>query len=262
MVTPARSRTRSRGVAQSFFDLNRRGCDWIERRLPTGLTRSFNRLYEKTVLERIPERADFTVLDVGGGRTCHFARTPAGRRPAQIIATDISFEELAHNRDADHRVVCDATADFPLRDGSADIVTVRSVLEHLRDVSRFVEEAYRVLKPGGWFVGLCPGKFAPFSIANQILPPAVARAVLYSVHPSFREDCGFRAYYDKTYPSAMRTLLERAGFRTTEIHRRYYQSIYFNFLLPLYLASLAYDALMWRAGLKNAASQLLIVAQK
>jgi ubiquinone/menaquinone biosynthesis C-methylase UbiE len=70
-----------------------------------------------------------------------------------IIALDISEEELHRNRQLGNKVAADATAPgFPLRDGSADLVVSRSVLEHTRDNSAFFENCARVLRPGGLMV--------------------------------------------------------------------------------------------------------------
>src|ERR1700730_10091124 len=44
----------------------------------------------------------------------------------------------------------------PLPDACADIVISNQVLEHVLDPNKAVSEAYRILKPAGWFVGSVP----------------------------------------------------------------------------------------------------------
>jgi len=48
------------------------------------------------------------------------------------------------------------TQKYPFPDNHFDIVFSKSVIEHLRDPDYMVDEAYRVLKPGGTFICLTP----------------------------------------------------------------------------------------------------------
>lgn len=45
---------------------------------------------------------------------------------------------------------------LPYRDGSIDVVTAISVVEHLSSASQLLRESYRVLKPGGAIIIVCP----------------------------------------------------------------------------------------------------------
>ncbi len=48
--------------------------------------------------------------------------------------------------------VGDLNNPLPFKDGIFSLVTANQVIEHLKDTDRFVDEVYRVLKPGGYFV--------------------------------------------------------------------------------------------------------------
>lgn len=249
-------------MLQWFFRLNRAACDWIEDRLPAAFTRSFNRLYEAIVateMNRLPGRS---VLDIGGGKQCFIAAFRDPDRNPTIVALDIAEAELRLNAQVEDRVVGDATKGLPFADASFDIITSRSLLEHLSDTAGFFRNAQAVLRPGGSFIHLCPGKFAPFALCNQLLPDRLAQRLLYFFQPDFRAECGFKAYYDGTHYEGIRRRLEQAGFTDIRIHLRYYQSIYFDFFVPLYLVSLAWDLAAWALGARNLASQLIVVAQK
>lgn len=45
---------------------------------------------------------------------------------------------------------------YPFDDGSFDIVFTKSVVEHLRDPDVLIDEAFRLLKPGGTFICMTP----------------------------------------------------------------------------------------------------------
>jgi ubiquinone/menaquinone biosynthesis C-methylase UbiE len=98
------------------------------------------------------------VLDIGAGHVVeknHRAGLQGlADRYARLISTgkylglDISNEEKP-------ALVADAHR-LPFADNSMDGVLMISVLEHLCDPIRAVDEAYRVLKPGGVFFGYAP----------------------------------------------------------------------------------------------------------
>jgi SAM-dependent methyltransferase len=62
-------------------------------------------------------------------------------RGIRIVETDVSFGPRT-------RLVCDAH-DIPFENGTFDGVVAQSVLQHVSDARRCVEEIHRVLKPGG-----------------------------------------------------------------------------------------------------------------
>lgn len=247
---------------ERFINWNKRHSEWIESKLPKSFTVSFNRLYEQTASELMNQTLAKIVLDVGGGKKCFIANFRDPAIGTKIYAADILEEDLRVNADADGKMVVDATQTLPFADNSIDLITSRSVMEHLVDTGAFMREAHRILKPGGYFINLCPGKFAPFAVINQLLPPKLAHAALDFFHPSFSDDCGFKAYYNKTYHRGVEKNLSIAGFSFIEIKNRYYQSIYFNFFTPIYLISLTYDLINKFIGIKSLSSQLLIIAKK
>jgi ubiquinone/menaquinone biosynthesis C-methylase UbiE len=55
-------------------------------------------------------------------------------------------------------IVADAT-EIPLQDASVDVVVCTEVLEHLATPALCVDEIWRVLKPGGIFIGSAPFVF-------------------------------------------------------------------------------------------------------
>ena len=117
-----------------FIAANQRRCKATENHLPAVFKRHIQTLYKYQVAELINHRHAQVVLDVGGGKECPFLPFLDPLCGHLIIALDLSDEELRHNRQLDHKIVADAAAHgFPFRDGSADLVVSRAVIEHIRD---------------------------------------------------------------------------------------------------------------------------------
>ena len=246
-----------------FLDFNRRLSRAVEDRLPADFTRHLHTLYKYEVATLVNRRPGQVVLDIGGGKDCPFLPFVTEPQQQAIVAVDSSEEELRRNPDVRRRVVADAAAPaFPFGDGSADLIVSRSVVEHLHDNRAFLENSARALRPGGVMVHTFPGRFAPFSLLNQLIPNRLARRLIAAFHPQWEQECGFVAFYDGCYDSAMRGLLDRVGFKHPKFYYRYYQSIYFDFLFPLYLLMLGYDLLVWLLGIRNLACGILVVAQR
>ena len=114
------------------------------------------------VLPMLGDLKDKKVLDVGAGTGRLALRmVKAG---AQVTALDISqemlkkfdvpclpSEALAEGGSVFNVVVGDAE-NLPFEDESFDIVVATFLIVHLKDLRKFFDEAYRVLKPGGLFL--------------------------------------------------------------------------------------------------------------
>jgi len=245
-----------------FFEWNIRISDWIESRLPHSFNFSLLERHRRRVVELCNRRPDQTLLDVGGGRACTYVRYFSPDRTVTIVALDIDEDELQANEHTNLLAVADATIALPIRSEAIDIVITSSVLEHLKAVQPFLAETYRVLRPGGFMVNVFPCRYAPFSILNRVIPEKLARSLLYYFYPQWKETCGFKAYYDKCYYSAMTKAMTDAGFVVSDVTIRYYQSIYYKFFVPFYLVMLCYDALISMVGIKNLCCQIMLVAEK
>jgi 2-polyprenyl-6-hydroxyphenyl methylase/3-demethylubiquinone-9 3-methyltransferase len=166
------------------------------------------------------------------------------------------------NSALDERLVADISEELPLPDRSVDLMTSRSVLEHLRDTEAFVIESARVTRVGGYAVHAFPSRFAPFAFANRLLPNRLSRRVLESLFPWARGVLGFPAFYDRCYPSAMTGLFEQAGFKVREMRVSYAQADYLSFFVPLYVLAAVYDELAGLTRVPDLAASALLVAQR
>jgi SAM-dependent methyltransferase len=248
-------------LVRRFFRANERLCTRVAHILPQAQV-NLHQLYVETVARYMSKIGSPVIVDSGGGARCHFAQHRLRDSAARIIAVDISAEELARNVDVDEKRIADITRELPFSNEEADLVVSRSVLEHLTTVDPFVAEAMRILKHGGYFIIVFPSKFAPFSLANQLLPNAISKRMIDFVWPERKGVLGFPAFYDRCYVSAMETVLRECGFEIIESHVGYYQSSYFNFFLPLFLLSALWEAIVRSVAARNLAANCLIVARK
>jgi ubiquinone/menaquinone biosynthesis C-methylase UbiE len=248
-------------AANAFVALNRKASERLEASLPQNFD-IFCRYIEvvRDVINAKPRNT--VVVDVGGGTTCPFARALNPDGNTIIIALDISQDQLRCNNDVKGKLVADVVKGLPFGNGTIDLITSRSVLEHLGDVGDFIRHSSDVLKPGGYWVHLFPSKFAPFAVINQLLPKAWSRTLVGALFPSQKGICGFPAIYNVCYYSAVENLLRKNGFNRVDIVPSYYQSQYFSFCFPLFVASAAYELLVRLLGLRNLAAYLLVVARK
>ena len=89
------------------------------------------------------------VVDLGGKRK----RNPYFFQPPEAEAVLWLYLNIDLNSRPD--VVADVMH-APISGGSADIVICTEVLEHLPDPQACVEEAFRILRPSGVFIGSAP----------------------------------------------------------------------------------------------------------
>jgi len=249
-------------AARSFLRANKRVALAIQNHLPQAKT-NLHEEYARTVAEylRALQRGS-VVVDVGGGKKCDFAHHRRPDSGVKLVAVDVSAEELAHNTDVDEKLVADASERLPFGNEEVDMIVSHSVVEHLRDSEAFVRESARVLKRGGLFIHMLPNRFAPFSVANQLMPRGLSRRLLRVLIPGSEGRLGFPAFYDRTYPSALRQMTARSGFEIVELRVGYYQAEYFDFFVPLYLLNVVYELITSSLRLENLAANVLIVARK
>jgi SAM-dependent methyltransferase len=94
------------------------------------------------------------LLDLGCGAGASYDLFPRRTPRIKWIGLDIADSGEVRSRLPGHGPVC--TYDgvhIPLRDSAVNIVYSRQVFEHVRHPEPLINEVYRVLKPGAFFVG-------------------------------------------------------------------------------------------------------------
>ncbi len=110
------------------------------------------------------DAAAATLLEIGCGTAPLLV--PATRRYQRVAGVDIAFRWLVVARrrleDAgvDVPLLCACAEALPFPDQVAERVVLDSAIELLRDARRGAEEAFRVLRPGGWLFLATPNRLS------------------------------------------------------------------------------------------------------
>ena len=159
-------------------------------------------LVECVERERRPVQS---VLDIGCGYGWGLAELTG--KAAELVGVDMSLEQLEQARKNYPHIqfVHQSAKSLPFLDERFDAVILSEVIEHVGDENKqlVIDEAFRVLKPGGLFIFTCPyaGIFAwadPMDFKRRFTPiyRAYMRAAKYNPstpievghkHLSFRE---------------------------------------------------------------------------
>lgn len=108
-------------------------------------------------LRPMASRPPRAVLDVGAGdgRFLDFYASLFGKA-TRVIGCELSLVRARRLAALGHRVVVAAAEALPFRAGAFDLVTLMEVIEHTRVPAQALDEAHRVLEPGGRLVLTTP----------------------------------------------------------------------------------------------------------
>ena len=185
-------------------------------------------------------RAEHAVLDIGCGRGAPMLAAFADRAAACYGVDLVDFRAEDDRMTLIRTDVCDMSA---IPDGSIDVAYSRSVMEHLADPERALNEIARVLKPGGVYIFLTPNKWDYASIVSRLIPD--------SWHPKLVRWVSGRAEED-TFPThylanTMADLTRLAGGTRFTVRGMAYQGqypAYLKFSRPLFWLGCRYEALL------------------
>lgn len=131
------------------------------RGLPSSWWRA-GQVYRLNLVQAHVDLRGRRVLDAGCGVGVYtHALQEAG---AQALGVDVEAERVEEAREgASGALFAVASVEqFPFRDASFDVVFSHEVLEHVEDDLRALQEAARVLRPGGTVVLFVPNRGFPF----------------------------------------------------------------------------------------------------
>jgi demethylmenaquinone methyltransferase/2-methoxy-6-polyprenyl-1,4-benzoquinol methylase len=212
------------GLVRGVFDKVAARYDLMNDLMSGGV----HRLWKDMAAARLNPQPGETVVDVAGGtgdmarryaRLARRARQRRGGAPATVLVIDYNGEMIAAGRRKGSEpeiawAVGDAQA-LPLPDASADAYSISFGLRNVTDIQAALNEARRVLRPGGRF--LCLEFSRPVTEALQ----SAYDAYSFKVIPAIGEKVtGDRAAYQYLVESIRRfppqaelaAMMTKAGF--------------------------------------------------
>jgi SAM-dependent methyltransferase len=201
------------------------------------------------------------VVDAGAGAAWCFPIEYKSYFDLTLIGIDIDADEMVLNPALDERIVGNVCASLNIENGTADLITAYSGVEHFPDNAAFLRNCHKALRPGGRWIGQFPSRYASFAILNRLIPEAPKKRLLGLLRPDAADHMGFKAFYDRTHYSAFRKMAEEAGFVVEYWHPGYFH-FYFAFFTPLYLLSLFSGLVRMAFGVRDFATYNLFILRK
>jgi len=210
-------------------------CDRLGERYYPPPARREHQMRE-TILALLPERGCF--LDAGAGPWMGMARHVTSKARV-AVAMDVQTMEPKMLASGARGVMGDLRR-IPFKESAFDVVSLRSVMEHLEDPPAAFREIARVLRPGGWIVALTPSSWYFASIIGRVLPERIGHRILGWVFGSTGME-HHEVFYRANTPRAVGRAAAAAGLRLVEARPCPHPPGYLKFSPALYRMGVAYD---------------------
>jgi SAM-dependent methyltransferase len=154
---------------------------------------------EARLLDGVRLDAGERLLEIGCGEGANLAHL--ADRAGERFGVDFSFKKSEAARTSGASVACaDATA-LPFAGARFDVVLIRDLLHHVPARIAVLEEAHRVLRPGGRLHLIEPNARAPL-VVLQALTVRAERGLLRSTERRLRDELEAAGFWQITFTTA------------------------------------------------------------
>jgi SAM-dependent methyltransferase len=199
-------------------------------------------------------------LDAGCGRSAEVLARFRGKASCLVGIDLVDFNPGIANGDL--KLMKGDLTNIQLGAGCVDLVSSRSVLEHLSYPLRVYQEMFRILKPGGHFIALTPNLWDYASLLSKLIPNRLHPWIVRMTEGRDEKDT-FPAYYRSNTSRSIHRLARQSGFDVVSLKYLGQYPSYFRFNRALFLVAAAYEKLISRYEfLKYFRGWLLAVLRK
>jgi SAM-dependent methyltransferase len=164
------------------------------------------------------------LLEIGGGRSPHFAPAELADMGVELTVNDISANELVRLPPV-YRTACfDVAGDLSksgVQSNTYDLAFSKMVFEHVEDGDRAWRNLHHILAPGGVAIAFLPTLFALPFVLNKILPDDLAKRLIELVNRERNDETSpvFPARYSRSYAIErwLRPMFSEIGYRDVMI---------------------------------------------
>lgn len=147
-----------------------------------GATQHENRRLHETILSELPKNIK-NVLDVGSGNA--WVAQSLCKKSIDVVSFDISIENttraLKKYPHTNHFAVMGDAYTLPFKDNSFDAIISAEVIEHVPEPTTFIQNLFRVVKPGGTIIISTPyNEVIPYYLCVHCNKPTPQHAHLHS----------------------------------------------------------------------------------
>lgn len=172
-----------------------------------------------------------SIADLGCGRDAKFLR--ALPLENHHTAYGVDLEVVQNSVEGNIHMIRGDAGDIPLDSCTLDVVTMRDVIEHLRNPGQVFLECRRVLKPGGSLLVLGPCKYYPPIMLGRMFPHKIRQTINALVTRTRTRDT-FPAYYKANSARELRRLAKQAEFEMMDFHYALFHPLYYMFSTAVY----------------------------
>lgn len=206
-------------------------------------------IFEKILKTNLSENKIWVDIGCGGnGNVYEF-----GKFSKYALGIDL----ICYSNRYDAPLVLGNIDQLPLKSNSVDLVTVRFVIEHIKDTKAFVNEVDRVLKSSGKLLILTTNILCPYIFISNVLPFFLKKILIQRIFGANKEDV-LPTYHKMNTPGSFK---RRIG-RLQKISQVYLQEINDNRKWLFFMLFFWYQITQKIKILERLRANILVVYQK